>query len=277
MQFNDKLKTLRKEYNYTQEELAEALDVSRQAITKWESGEGVPDVENLKEISKLFNTTIDELIKEEKQVKSSDRRFRAVRELDIDHGKHFDIKLAPADELNIVPSSDEKVKVELLSSEKENLSELVKVKFDDLYNKLDINIKSKRAGQDVIINLYLPEKYIDEIEINGKLKTLNISDLDVQKLEYDGKLKYLNVSGSKGKIVLNTSKSDIEAEYDRFDGSLEVNTIHSTARVKIPTGTKYQAINKGFKNTFIDAVNTEDSANIIELNGAASKLIVIEK
>ena len=146
-----------------------------------------------------------------------------------------------------------------------------------MYNKLDINIKSKRAGQDVIINLYLPEKYIDEIEINGKLKTLNISDLDVQKLEYDGKLKYLNVSGSKGKIVLNTSKSDIEAEYDRFDGSLEVNTIHSTARVKIPTGTKYQAINKGFKNSFIDAVNTEDSANIIELNGAASKLIVIEK
>ena len=99
----------------------------------------------------------------------------------------------------------------------------------------------------------------------------------MQKLEYDGKLKYLNVSGSKGKIILNATKSDLEVKYDKFDGVLEVNTIHSTARVEIPAGTKYQSINKGFKNTFIDAVNTEDSANIIELNGAASKLIVIEK
>lgn len=277
MQFKDKFKALRKEYNYTQEELAEELNVSRQAITKWESGEGIPDVENLKEISKLFNTTMDELVKEEKDVKSGDRRFRAVRELDIDHGKHFDIKLAPAEELNIVPAVDEKVKVELLSSEKENVSELVKVKFDDLYNRLDINIKSKRAGEDIIINLYLPEKYIDEIELNAKLKTLNISDLDVQKLEYDGKLKYLNVSGSKGKFIFNATRSDLEAKFDKFDGTLEVNTIHSTARVEIPAGTKYQAINKGFKNTFIDAINTENATNIIELNGAASKLIVIEK
>ena len=175
MQFKDKFKALRKEYNYTQEGLAEELNVSRQAITKWESGEGVPDVENLKEISRLFNTTMDELVKEEKNVKSSDRRFRTVRELDIDHGKHFDIKLAPAEELNIVPAADEKVKVELLSSEKENLSELVKVKFDDLYNRLDINIKSKRVGQDVVVNIYLPEKYIDEIELNAKLKTLTLT------------------------------------------------------------------------------------------------------
>ena len=53
--------------------------------------------------------------------------------------------------------------------------------------------------------------------------------------------------------------------------------LHSTARVEIPAGTKYQAVNKGFKNTFVDAVNTKDAANIIELNGAASKLIVVEK
>ncbi len=277
MQFKDKLKTLRKEYNYTQEELAEELDVSRQAITKWESGEGIPEVENLKAISKLFNTTIDELIKDEKEVKVDGRHFSLVKELTIDHGKHFDIKLAPAEEVNILPADEEKVKVEIISASKEKLSEKAKIKFDDLYNRLDINTKTRRAGQDITINLYLPEKYIDEIELNAKLRTLNISNLDVQKLEYDGKLKYLNVSGSKGKIVLNTSKSDIEAKYDIFDGILEINTIHSTARVEIPVGTKYQTINKGHKNAFIDAVDTEDAANIIELNGAASKVIVIEK
>jgi transcriptional regulator with XRE-family HTH domain len=277
MNFNEKFKALRKEYNYTQEELAEELNVSRQAITKWESGEGIPDVENLKTISRLFNTTIDELVKEEKAVKFSERHYKTMKELAIDHTKHFDIKLAPAEELSIVPSGDEKVRVELISASVEKLSEVAKIKFDNRYDRLDINIKSKRAGRDLSVNLYLPEKYIEEIELNTELRSLNVTNLDVNKLEYDGKLKFLNVAGSKGKIVLNTSKSDVEAKYDAFNGILEVNMLHSTARVEIPAGTKYQAVNKGFKNTFVDAVNTKDAANIIELNGAASKLIVVEK
>ena len=277
MNFNEKFKALRKEYNYTQEELAEELNVSRQAITKWESGEGIPDVENLKTISRLFNTTIDELVKEEKVVKFSERRYKTMKELAIDHTKHFDIKLAPAEELSIVPSGDEKVRVELISASVEKLSEVAKIKFDNRYDRLDINVKSKRAGRDLSVNLYLPEKYIEEIELNAELRSLNVTNLDVNKLEYDGKLKLLNVAGSKGKIVLNASKSDVEAKYDAFNGILEVNMLHSTARVEIPAGTKYQAVNKGFKNTFVDAVNTKDAANIIELNGAASKLIVVEK
>ena len=277
MNFNEKFKALRKEYNYTQEELAEELNVSRQAITKWESGEGIPDVENLKTISRLFNTTIDELVKEEKAVKFSERHYKTMKELLIDHTKHFDIKLAPAEELSIVPSGDEKVRVELISASVEKLSEVAKIKFDNRYDRLDINVKSKRAGRDLSVNLYLPEKYIEEIELNAELRSLNVTNLDVNKLEYDGKLKFLNVAGSRGKIVLNISKSDVEAKYDAFNGILEVNMLHSTARVEIPAGTKYQAVNKGFKNTFVDAVNTKDAANIIELNGAASKLIVVEK
>ena len=55
MLFTEKLKMLRKEKNLTQEELAEKLNVSRQAITKWECGDGTPDIENLKQISILFN------------------------------------------------------------------------------------------------------------------------------------------------------------------------------------------------------------------------------
>ena len=62
-----------------------------------------------------------------------------------------------------------------------------------------------------------------------------------------------------------------------MEGSLEVNTINSTARVEIPKNTKYKTILNGIKNEFINAVNTEDSENIIELNGMNSKLIVIEK
>ena len=278
MLFNEKLKMLRKESNLTQEELAEKLNVSRQAITKWESGDGTPDIENLKQISILFNTTIDELVKEDKTVKvETIKKYSYIEELEIDHTKHFDINICKIYELNLMSNAKEKVKVELLSNEEENLKESYKIKFDDLYNKLDIDIKNKKQVQDITINLYLPEKYIDEIELNSKIKTLNISNLELNKLEYDGDLKYLNVRKSKGKIVLNTTKCDVEAIYDKLDGTLEVNTINSTTRVEIPKGTEYKTILKGIKNEFVDAVNTEESKNVIEINGINSKLIVIEQ
>nr|MCR5146047.1 hypothetical protein [Clostridia bacterium] len=178
-------------------------------------------------------------------------------------------------ELNIISNNEEKVKVEILSNE-EDLSESFKVEFDDLYNKLDIDIKGKTTAQDITINMYLPEKYIEDIELNSKIKTLNIFNIDLRKLEYDGELKYLNVRKSKGMIVLNTTKCDIEANYDNLDGTLEVNTFNSTARIELPKNAEYKTILKGIKNQFIDAVNNEESKNVIELNGMNSKLIVIE-
>ena len=278
MLFNEKLKMLRKENNYTQEELAEKLNVSRQAITKWESGEGIPDIENLKQISILFNTTIDELVKEDKTITIEERKkYQFKQELDIDHTKHFDINIGKINDLNIMPNDLEKVKVEVMSNSEENLEDSFKIKFDDLYNKLDIDIKNKKDINDITINLYIPEKYINDIELNSKIKTLNISNIDIKKLEYDGSLKYMNVKCSKGEIVLNTTKCDVEVEYDKLDGRLEVNTFNSTSRVTIPKDNTYKTILKGTKNEFIDAYSTDDSNNIIELNGINSKLIIIEK
>ncbi|MBR4169649.1 MAG: helix-turn-helix transcriptional regulator [Lachnospiraceae bacterium] len=62
MEFNEKLQELRKARSLTQEELAEALFVSRTAISKWESGRGYPNLDSLKEISRFFSVSIDELI-----------------------------------------------------------------------------------------------------------------------------------------------------------------------------------------------------------------------
>ena len=62
MEFNEKLQELRKSRSLTQEELAEALFVSRSAISKWESGRGYPGIDSLKEISRFFSVTIDDLI-----------------------------------------------------------------------------------------------------------------------------------------------------------------------------------------------------------------------
>ena len=278
MQFNEKLKMLRKEKGFTQESLADKLNVSRQAITKWESGDGIPDIENLKQISILFNTTIDELVKEDKDINLENKKnYSEIYELEIDHTKHFDINIDKINELKIMSNNEEKVKIEILSNDEENLKESFKVKFDDIYNKLDIDIKNKKKVEDITINMYLPEKYINDIELKSKMKTLNISNLQLTKLEYDGSLKYLNVSSSKGKIVLNTTKCDIEASYDKLDGTLEVNTFNSTSRVKLPQNQEYKTILKGIKNEFVDAINTEESTNVIELNGMNSKLIIIKK
>ncbi len=276
MLFSEKLKLLRTKNNLTQEELAEKLNVSRQAITKWESGDGIPDVDNLKSLSILFNVTIDELVKEDKTVRVKGK-YLYKEELDIDHTKHFDIEISKIYEMNIKPNMEEKVKIELLSDEEEKLSELYKIKIDNIYDRMDINIKGKSEYSDIVVNIYIPQKYIDEIELNSKMKTLNICDLDVIELEYDGELKYLNVNNSKGKIVLNVTKSDVEVNYSKLDGLLEVNTINSTARVELPKDTQYQTVLKGIHNKFIDANSIENSSNVIELNGANSKLIIIEK
>lgn len=63
MNFNEKLQYLRKERGLSQENLAEALHISRQAITKWENGQSYPDLENLITLSNLLGVTIDKLVK----------------------------------------------------------------------------------------------------------------------------------------------------------------------------------------------------------------------
>lgn len=64
MSLATKLVTLRKEKGLTQMELAERLNVSRQAISRWEVGAAVPSTENLKVLSELYETTVDYLLSE---------------------------------------------------------------------------------------------------------------------------------------------------------------------------------------------------------------------
>lgn len=64
MIFSEKLQILRKNRGFTQEELAEKLQVSRQAVAKWESGISYPDILNLVAISELFRITVDYLVKD---------------------------------------------------------------------------------------------------------------------------------------------------------------------------------------------------------------------
>ena len=63
MEFSEKLIALRKGRELTQEQLAEQLNVSRQSVSKWESGQVIPEAEKIVELSKAFNVTLDYLLK----------------------------------------------------------------------------------------------------------------------------------------------------------------------------------------------------------------------
>lgn len=65
MIFSEKLQILRKGKGLTQEEFAEKLNVSRQAVAKWESGQVYPDIFNLIQISNMMNVSVDYLVKDQ--------------------------------------------------------------------------------------------------------------------------------------------------------------------------------------------------------------------
>ena len=65
MTLGEKLSKLRKEYNYTQEQLADILDVSRQSVSKWESDIAYPETEKLIKIGKIFGCSLDYLLNDD--------------------------------------------------------------------------------------------------------------------------------------------------------------------------------------------------------------------
>lgn len=62
MELSEKIQALRKERGLTQEEFAKMIFVSRTAVSKWETGRGIPSMDSLQMIAKIFNLTLDSLI-----------------------------------------------------------------------------------------------------------------------------------------------------------------------------------------------------------------------
>lgn len=70
MRFGEKLSFLRRQRGMTQMELAEKLDISRQAVSRWEQGTSEPSTENLVSIGKLFDVSVDALVNENVQLQT---------------------------------------------------------------------------------------------------------------------------------------------------------------------------------------------------------------
>lgn len=70
MNISEKIKNIRTAEKLTQEQFAEKINVSRNAVAKWETNRGCPDIQNLINISETFNISLDELVKEDNLVKN---------------------------------------------------------------------------------------------------------------------------------------------------------------------------------------------------------------
>lgn len=75
MQFSQKLQQLRTENNYSEEQLARLLNVSRHAVAKWESGAETPGIEELREIAALFEVSVDSLLEDIEDSEEADSYF----------------------------------------------------------------------------------------------------------------------------------------------------------------------------------------------------------
>ncbi len=98
MSFGENLKNIRKQRNITQEELAENLNVSRQAVSKWESDNGYPETEKLLAISKILNISLDYLLKDSSEMEEK----KKTEERSIVYAPGGKIAIATYDNKNVV-------------------------------------------------------------------------------------------------------------------------------------------------------------------------------
>ena len=86
----NKINYLRKQQNLSQEELAFKLDVSRQSVSQWESGQSTPDIEKLNLLSEIFDVSIDYLIKDnEKDVPSTINKKTSITKMTMNEVKNY--------------------------------------------------------------------------------------------------------------------------------------------------------------------------------------------
>ncbi|MCM1054361.1 MAG: helix-turn-helix domain-containing protein [Bacteroides sp.] len=288
MNFSEKLKEIRKKEGISQEQLAERIGVSRQAITKWETGKGLPDVENMVIIAEIFKTTIDDLLRGTAAKTDAETSLYTSETIyDIDCDKHFDVNIGSAAAILLSSGEDEKLHIKLSSETLENLGSVFKIKLDEKKNKLDVFCLNKNklsryeAEEALTVEIVLPNKYSESCEIEADVRLLEISGLHLNRLEYDGGAERVFISNSSGSLEF-TAKTDYEITVDSVSGRLDINQWKSKAVVHIPEENIVPVENKGRKcNVYYvrdgkpaDYENTSDSENKISVSGIFSELVV---
>ena len=283
-----RIRELRKQAKLSQEMMAEKIGVSRQAITKWETGLGVPDIENLVVIADLFKLSLDELMGRdiEHETLAKDYLYESVTEYDIDGKKDFDISFMGANKLKLYAYEGEKVKVILLSDTISDIQNELKTKIDDIKRKIDIDIKrvgnlsETVAKNELIIKILIPQLYIGEVDLNGNTNMLELKNLELDNVEFSGKAKEIALENIKSHIEIDTNE-DAKLYVKNVEGALDINQLSATSKLYIASTDEFGFVTKGVLNKVLckqDMLNikevSEEPKLVIELNGIKSELSI---
>lgn len=288
MAFAEKLKSIRKQAGMSQEQLAEKLGVSRQAVTKWETDAGIPDIENIMAISALFDISIDDLLSNERGAKKpTEYLFESVTEYDIDEPKRYDMKFGGAKQFLLSGYEGEKICIRLASNTLSTLQSDFKVKIDDIRKRIDVDVSRKNgiseaaAKEAVSIFVQIPSPYIGKIECAVHAETVEIRSLECDGIELDVKTPNIILEDISGTVEINCNL-DMEVVCHSLKGEVDINQISATSRIHIPEDAVFTAVTKGI-GTIIsyekdgrqaERFDTPDAENMIELNGIKSELVI---
>ena len=288
MTFAEKLKSIRKKAGLSQEQLAEKLGVSRQAVTKWETETGIPDIENMMAISALFDISIDELLSNERGAKKpTDYLYESITEYDIDEPKRYDMKFGGAKQFQLSGYEGEKIRVRLASNTFSTLQNDFKVKIDDIRKRIDVDVNRKNgvsettAKEAVSIFVQIPSPYVGKIECAVNAETVEIRSLECDSIELDVKTPYIALADVSGTVEVNCNL-DMEIVCRSLNGEIAINQVSATSKIHVPEDTVFTAVTKGIGTSIsyekdgrqTERFDTPDAENIIELNGIKSELVI---
>jgi len=288
MTFAEKLKTLRKQAGLSQEQLAEKLGVSRQAVTKWETDAGIPDIENMMAVSALFDCSIDELLSNQKEMRMpADYLYESVTEYDIDEPKRFDMKFGGAKQFSLSGYAGEKLRVRLVSNTMPTLQNDFKVKIDDIKKRIDVDVNRKNevteaaAKEAVSIFVQIPTPYLGKIECAVNAETVEIRTLECGSIELDIKAPSLMLEDVVGMVEVNCNL-DMEVVCRSLQGEIALNQVSATSKIHVPQDMAFTAVAKGIGTSISyekggkrsEDFSVPDAENVIELNGLKSELVI---
>ncbi len=288
MTFAEKLRSARRQAGMSQEQLAEKLGVSRQAVTKWESGAGIPEIENLMAICALFGLSLDGLLFDERaEKKPAGYLFESVTEYDISEPKRYDLKFGGAKQLNLSGYEGEKLRVRLASDTLSTLQEDFKVKIDDIRRRIDLDVTRKNgvseaaAKEAVSIFVQIPIRYIGKIECSAIAQTVELHSLECDSIELDIKAPRVLLSNVAGAVEINCNL-DMEVVCRTLKGEIAINQVSATSKLHLPAGAAFTAVAKGLGTSITyekdgkpaEDLSVQGAGNLIELNGIKSELVI---
>lgn len=275
MTLGEIIKHYRSRLNMSQTELGDKIGVSRQAVTKWETDTGIPDINNIQTLAKVFHISIDTLLSHEHVQSLYDSKI----EYDLDTPKDFDINLGTLGDVSVEGYEGEKFLIQLSSSSYSDLQKDFKIKFDDNKERLDIDLMTKEyvtkiQRREVNLSIMLPVHYIHKMECNVLPSSMSMSHVTSDSIELDIKTSTLDLQDVHGHIEIDCN-IDMIINIDTIDGKLDLNAVRCSSQLNITSPSHFKTISKGIKTKIIYEKDTDEEAdNQIELNGIMSELII---